>query len=97
MKRFHILAIAAFASFAVVAFASDCKADVVDLSYQPAAVHVMAPVSVDMPCVVADVFVPVFASNFNRLVVFPETGSPAMCDGTSAMVRGPPKSLIRWA
>jgi hypothetical protein len=40
----------------------------------------------------ADLLSPKFVSNFNRLVEFPETGTPALCSGFSTVARGPPKS-----
>jgi hypothetical protein len=40
----------------------------------------------------ADLFVPVFTSNFCELVVFPELGSDDLLEGFERVARGPPKS-----
>lgn len=39
----------------------------------------------------AEILTPGFVSNFNRLVVFPETGSSAIAKAPVAATRGPPK------
>lgn len=45
--------------------------------------------------IAADLFAPVFASNFNELVVFPELGSSSLLEGFTTVARGPPKSQQR--
>lgn len=96
MKRISIL-IAGFGLAAVAAFAcydSSAKERVILIVGHDAG----ATLSVDLaivkyvPIADADLLSPVFASNFNRLVVFPELGSESVLLGYVAPARGPPKS-----
>jgi hypothetical protein len=50
------------------------------------------PITVDYHPLISE-FAPAFTSNFCELVVFLDLGSSALCDGYSAVARGPPKSL----
>lgn len=100
MKRFHILTMAALIFSASVVIAYDCNADVATRPNKSLAV--IAPgdgvqfSAIDLVKQSfindADILCPVFVSNFNRLVVFPEIGSKALCEGVSSVARGPPKS-----
>jgi hypothetical protein len=99
MKRFHIIALAALSFSAAIAVAIDCNADAVTQKHKTEiSIGRNGPdlnpvcVSIDQSFISPEVFAPVFVSNFNRLVIFPETGSDALCEGFASMARGPPKS-----
>lgn len=98
MKRFAIIAIATLifsASFA----SADFRVKKAVLSYHapvlfalPSSLDVHPRFDILINQIVLD---PVFTNNFNRLVVFPETGSSALKEGFNSVARGPPKSFLK--
>lgn len=95
MKRILILASGALlCSVAYALAATDYQVAVVDdVSYHDLVkVNILSPITVDYLALNdADLLAPNFNSNFCELVKFPELGSLSVCDGYTAVARGPPK------
>jgi hypothetical protein len=54
--------------------------------FKPAVLHV------EYLAVETEILTPKYANNFNRLVEFPELGSPGVLKGHRLTIRGPPKT-----
>ncbi len=98
-KSFSAASIIAIALTLAVGYDSDARKEDFNkpaienvILIAPAQVVVIQDYSFEVsPYVIAETLSPSLASNFNRLVVFPELGSSGEESGFAAVIRGPPK------